>query len=105
MIMKIAYWYPRIPPVLPGMEIFSQVRGIHASDGEFQFGFGDFLAPELKFQKKQIYGNGEFLRIFRILKQPTWQHCIPPSRPRIPPAMQGLIFPVRFLLLMCDFLP
>ena len=28
--------------MLPGMEIFPQIRGIHASDGEFQFGFGEF---------------------------------------------------------------
>ena len=62
--------------MLPGMEIFPRIWGIHASDGEFQFGFGGILALELKFQKKLIYGNGEFLRVFRILEQPTWQHWV-----------------------------
>ena len=56
------------------MEIFPQIRGIHISDGEFQFGFGE-ICLEFKFQKKQIYIYGEFLRVFLILEQPTWQHC------------------------------
>ena len=38
--------------VLSGMEIFPQVRGIHASDGEFQFGFGELWALELKCPKE-----------------------------------------------------
>ena len=50
----------------PGMGIFPQIRGIHTSDGEFQFGFWGILAPELKFQKKQTYGNGEFLKFFEF---------------------------------------
>ena len=58
------------------MRIFPQIRGNHASDREFQFGFGEFWF-DLTFQKKQIYGNGEFLRVFRILEQPPWQHgCV-----------------------------
>ena len=43
-----------LPAVLPGMEIFPQSRGIHVSDGEFQFRFGE-ICLEFKFQKKQIY--------------------------------------------------
>ena len=41
------------PAVLTGMEIFPQIRGIHVSDGKFQFGFGE-ICLEFKFQKKQI---------------------------------------------------
>ena len=60
------------------MEIFPQIRGIHVSDGEFQFGFGE-ICLEFKFQKKKIYIYGEFLRVFLILEQPTWEHCFPGS--------------------------
>ena len=57
------------------MEIFPQIRGIHVSDGEFQFGFEE-ICLEFKFQKKQIYIYiyGEFLRVFIISEQSTWQH-------------------------------
>ena len=51
------------PAVLPGMEIFPQIRGIHVSDGEFQFGFGE-ICLEFEFKKKQIYIYGEFLSFF-----------------------------------------
>ena len=66
------------PAVLSGMENFPQIRRIHVSDGEFQFGFGE-ICVEFKFQKKQINIYGEFLRAFLILEQPTWQHCSPGS--------------------------
>ena len=57
-----------------------QIRGIHVSDGEFQFGFGE-ICLEFKFLKKQIYIYiwGIFEGVFLILEQPTWQHCSPGS--------------------------
>ena len=47
--------------VLPGMEIFPQIRGIHISDGEFQFGFGEIHLFNLNFKRnKFIYIWGIF---------------------------------------------
>ena len=59
------------------MEIFPQIRGIHASDWGISVQIWRILALELKFQKKHIYENGEFLRVFRVLEEPIWQHCLP----------------------------
>ena len=61
------------------MDIFPQIRGIHVSDGEFQFGFGEICLLIYISKETNLYIYGEFLRVFLILEQPTWQHCFPGS--------------------------
>ena len=66
------------PVALPGMEISPRVEEFKLVMGNFSSDLEKFVL-NLNFKRnKYIYlVYGEFLRVFLILEQPTWQHCFP----------------------------
>ena len=52
--------------MLPGMEIFPQIRGIHSGDGEFQFGLEEFWLLNQNFQINKFMEMGNFGGFFEF---------------------------------------